>query len=385
MHAQAKAMTNNNAHAAGDDMTSTTQNYTILVIDDDEVDRQHLKRILNKAGYTPLLAASGKEGLELFSEHAVDCVLLDYFIPGTHGINTLDTIRQIDATLPVIMVTGQGDEMIAVDAMKHGAVDYLPKGELNQTLLETIISRAIDNAQMRRSMHYQKFQLENYAHLLTHEIREPLRTIRSHVRVVQSQCADSIGDVGRDHLRRISELVSDLDNLINSASISEEQQENDQVAKPIKLKFILRSAMDALEKELSEKKITIHHDNVPDIFVSPRLNQLFYSLFSLYARHAPEDSLHVKIQKQDKEWLFMLTPHGEDTIDTSAKGNFHQLIKQMEKEHPQDAISLQLCKGLLDAKGGKIWCNATNQLDQVYFCLPQGMVQQPSHRVSPQS
>lgn len=118
---------------------------SILTVDDDRVDRRVVKRLLSNS-YRVLEATSGTEALALLSHTPKPaCVLLDYRLPDMDGLMFLDTLAQNegDIHLPIIMVTGQGDELIAVEAMKRGAVDYLVKDQLETGLLEHAIQRAI--------------------------------------------------------------------------------------------------------------------------------------------------------------------------------------------------------------------------------------------------
>ena len=108
------------------------QHRIVLVVDDSLEDREVYRRYLeqdNKNSYTILEAESGEEGLEL-SAHSIDVVLLDFMLPDFDG---LELLRELKAkpnlkNLPVILLTGYGDETISVKAIKSGAQDYLVKG-----------------------------------------------------------------------------------------------------------------------------------------------------------------------------------------------------------------------------------------------------------------
>ena len=106
---------------------------TILVIDDNVDDRELCSRVLKKVLGDRLRlveAGSGERGLQAIEEHAPDCVLLDYSLPGHNGIEVLRRIRAKHAHLPVIMLTGQGNEAVAVMSMKEGAQDYIAKSAI---------------------------------------------------------------------------------------------------------------------------------------------------------------------------------------------------------------------------------------------------------------
>jgi len=112
----------------------------VLIIDDDMVDRLAIRRTILKFRPDAVVeeAGDGEEGLEHLRRNAYDCVLLDYRLPRRDGLTVLREIRAGGFQAPVIVLTGQGDEQLAVEIMKAGASDYLPKGALSpQTLAKS--------------------------------------------------------------------------------------------------------------------------------------------------------------------------------------------------------------------------------------------------------
>ena len=105
----------------------------ILVVEDDELDRMIMKRALNGSGMKHELtfAEDHESGKTAAAEKEYDCIFLDYNLPGGTGLELLKEIRAAKNTAPIILVTSQGDEKIAVEAMKNGANDYIPKSLLS--------------------------------------------------------------------------------------------------------------------------------------------------------------------------------------------------------------------------------------------------------------
>lgn len=100
---------------------------TVLVIDDEDNMRWVLERALGKAGYEVLTASRGSQGLELFSLHPVDLVLVDLKMPGMDGLAVLREIRRTGADVPILLFTAYATVPTAVEAMRVGATDYLRK------------------------------------------------------------------------------------------------------------------------------------------------------------------------------------------------------------------------------------------------------------------
>ena len=99
---------------------------TILVVDDDKSIRYSLKRMMEK-DFSILTAQNGEEALSRFSEHPPDLVIMDIKMPGRNGIEVLKEIKSIDPKSLVIIMTAYGTTETAIEAMKHGAFDYILK------------------------------------------------------------------------------------------------------------------------------------------------------------------------------------------------------------------------------------------------------------------
>ncbi|MDP3392845.1 sigma-54 dependent transcriptional regulator [Sediminibacterium sp.] len=109
---------------------------SILIIDDERAIRNVLKDILNNEGYTTDEATDGEEGLKKFKSSSFDLVLCDIKMPKIDGIEFLQKAKEINADVPIIIISGHGNIETAVDAVKKGAFDYIAKPpDLNRLLI----------------------------------------------------------------------------------------------------------------------------------------------------------------------------------------------------------------------------------------------------------
>jgi len=99
----------------------------ILVVDDEEIVLLSCERILAEEGYEVHTRLSGKEALELLAEEPFDLAIVDLKMPGMDGMELLRRIKQDYPHISVVMITGYSTVESAVEAMKAGAFDYLPK------------------------------------------------------------------------------------------------------------------------------------------------------------------------------------------------------------------------------------------------------------------
>jgi two-component system, NtrC family, nitrogen regulation response regulator NtrX len=133
--------------------------HKILIVDDESSIQQSLKGILDDEGYNTLVAGSGEDCLELLRKRAQDVVLLDIWLPGIDGLETLQKIRELDNAPEVIMISGHGTIETAVRATKLGAYDFLEKPlSIDKTLI--LIKNAIDSRNLRHENRDLKKQLQ---------------------------------------------------------------------------------------------------------------------------------------------------------------------------------------------------------------------------------
>ena len=100
----------------------------ILIVDDSRTSRKILTNILTAQGYTVVgEARDGKEGVEKFKELKPDIVTLDITMPVMDGLEALREIRELDSKVSIIMITAAGQKEKMVDAIKHGASEFITK------------------------------------------------------------------------------------------------------------------------------------------------------------------------------------------------------------------------------------------------------------------
>jgi DNA-binding NtrC family response regulator len=128
----------------------------VLVIDDAPVDRETYARFLRRDphhDYEILEAETGCDGLALLAEHEVDCIVLDFNLPDSDGLDILDELgASFRSEIPVVMLTGAGSEAIAVETMKRGCQDYVVKSDLSADVLLQTLENAIEKVRLRQEI-----------------------------------------------------------------------------------------------------------------------------------------------------------------------------------------------------------------------------------------
>lgn len=124
---------------------------SILVVDDEAGIRQQLAAILGDEGYAVSAAGSGEEALAALAREIYDLVLLDVWLPGADGIETLRQVRASGLDVPVVMISGAASSEVAVRAVREGAHDFLDKPLALERVLVTV-SNALAHARLRQRL-----------------------------------------------------------------------------------------------------------------------------------------------------------------------------------------------------------------------------------------
>jgi two-component system sensor histidine kinase/response regulator len=159
----------------------------VVVIDDDEVMRLSCEQILAKVGYRVESFANGYDGIRRLQEVRFPLLVVDIKMPELNGFEVIRTVREADPDLAIVVITGYATIDTAVDAMKAGAYDFLPKpftpGELRMIIARAFErSRLIKEAQRLRR---EKEEIERrFITLVSHQLKSPLVAVKQYLDVM---------------------------------------------------------------------------------------------------------------------------------------------------------------------------------------------------------
>src|SRR5690349_23366121 len=127
------------------------KNPVVMVVDDDSGVRNAMRILLKSVGIEATLYASAQEFLAAYQPSQPGCLVLDIRMPGMSGLELQQQLNLRGAVVPVIFMTGHGDIPMAVEAMQHGAFDFLQKPFRDQDLLDRI-QRALERDARNRAV-----------------------------------------------------------------------------------------------------------------------------------------------------------------------------------------------------------------------------------------
>jgi two-component system, LuxR family, response regulator FixJ len=151
---------------------------TIFVVDDDEGVRNSIRFLLKSVGLATKTLPSAGEFLETYKPRQPGCLVLDVRMPGMSGLELQQQLNLRGAIIPVIFITGHGDIPMAVEAMQHGAFDFLQKPFRDQDLIDRI-QRALERDSHNRGALAQHDRIRTRFESLTPREREVLSLMTS--------------------------------------------------------------------------------------------------------------------------------------------------------------------------------------------------------------
>lgn len=153
-----------------------TRPATVHVVDDDDAVRRSLRLLLKSVGLPTIAYASAQEFLAAWDSDQPGCLVLDVRMPGMSGIELQAELNQRGAIIPVIFISGHGDIPMAVEAIQHGAFDFLQKPFRDQDLIDRV-QRALASDTEHRQVLQQRETLRQRFESLTPREQEVLQLV----------------------------------------------------------------------------------------------------------------------------------------------------------------------------------------------------------------
>jgi len=401
----------------------TSKQYSILLIDDDEVDRMTIKRALKKANFSANLteAGNGKQALaclehsrknsslasvklELSNKIAnhyftFDLVLLDYLLPDVDGLKLITSIKNLNFTIPIIVLTGQGDEEIAVEMMKAGAADYLSKDKLESNSLTKAIDGAIRiyeaekavtlaNNRLRASNELlviknqelerqkQQIKLQNiqlqesydlkseFLATMSHELRTPMNAIMGFSQLLLRQYPDPLSLQQQNLVQRILNNSKNLLDMINEMLDFSKIEAGKLELNPhqFDLEYLIKLTVEELRSLVVQKEldlvVTVELDESLLFQDSNFTKRIIINLLSNAIKFTESGVITVKARSLDSEKIAIavsdtgigIAPKDCDKIFQA----FRQADQTFTRQHSGTGLGLAITQSLVKMMKGTI-------------------------------
>jgi len=339
----------------------------ILVIDDEEAMRDSCALVLTKDGFQAETAETGQFGLEKARELRPAVALIDLKMPGISGFEVLERLKDIDPQIIPIVITGYATVDSAVEAMKKGAYDFLPK-PFTPEELRIIIRRALERRQLaieaetlRRE---KKLMEESFITMVSHQLRSPLVAIQQYFEVILAGMAGQVDETQKSMILRARERLDGLLRLINDwldmARINKGQIVDK--FKPVALNALLEKQVEFLKPLAQDYGVTLELSPVgqPALVLGDEqtLDQVFSNLISNAIKYnRPGGSVAISLRKEDE----FVVADIKDTGIGIAKEHLPFLFDQFYRLHRGEdqrlkgtGLGLSIAKKIVEAHNGTI-------------------------------
>ena len=349
----------------------------LLLVDDDEVDRLTVKRLLRQAGVVASFeeCADWKCVLEAAQQHEFDCAILDYHLPGTDGLELLRTLRNSSVNVPVVALTGLGDEEVAVELMKAGAADYLNKNTLTPERLERSLRYAIalhraeeDRRLLLEREHQARLQAQaanrakdEFLATLSHELRTPLNAILGWARLLSTGQLDAATSKRAiEIIDRNSRLQARLiEDLLDISRIITGKLRLD--FRAVEVRSVIEGALDAVRPAAEARRVALEC-KVGDgdaILCDPgRMQQVIWNLLSNAIKFTPPDgSVTLTTTRSNGNVVITVRDTGMG-IDPDFLPHVFDRFRQQDpattRSHGGLGLGLSIVRHLVELHGGTV-------------------------------
>ncbi len=373
----------------------------LLLVDDDEVDRMAICRALNRAEIAVQVTevTHARQAIERLRNEAYDCVFLDYRLPEQDGLSLIRQLRAEGVVIPLVVLTGQGDEQIAVDLMKAGASDYLVKTLVSPDRLSLLLRNALrvyaaeqrearvqeELRQTNSLLTRQNEELENqrryiedqnlklleayrvkseFLATMSHELRTPLNAILGFSQILESQSKGQLNPPQAEMVSRILTNGKNLLNLVNDIlDLSKlEAQRLTLTPAPIDLHRLIQATLSDLHSLANGKALRLESSlNLSDPVVvndEHRLRQVLTNLVSNAIKFSDRGFVRVTVQSADPDHITVTV---EDTGIGIAPDQmphifeaFRQVDQSIRRRRPGTGLGLAIVHSLVTIMGGTI-------------------------------
>ncbi|MBE9574217.1 MAG: response regulator [Proteobacteria bacterium] len=339
----------------------------ILVVDDEKVIRDSCTRILTTEGHIIKSAENGNIGLEVFREFHPDLVLVDLKMPGKSGMDVLEEIESIDPNVVQIVITGYATVSSAVDAMKRGAYDFIPKPFTPEEIL-LIVGRGLEKRRLLLESEALKVEHErirrNMISLVSHELRAPLAATVQYLEVILGGMAGEIPSEAKEMIVRcdirLQEMLELLRKWLNLATFdSPKMAEHFQ---DISLSDIATESIELMKSLAEEKKISLILEtskDLPPIKGSKvSLEEIFNNLISNAIKYNKAGGwVKVILYGREEEVWVEISDNGSGIDEEHLSRIFDEFYRVDGRRNAPikgSGLGLSIVKKMVDAHGGMI-------------------------------
>jgi len=384
--------------------------FSMLAVDDNTSDLDVLRRLIRRipSWEVELRTSSDPvEALALLQDRPADIVVVDYRLGALNGVQVLEQARKNGFEGACIIMTGQGDERVAAEAMRSGASDYMPKADLTVQSLQRAVGNAIERSRLQialgvhrrrlefanRDLQRRNSEIQSFYHTLSHELKTPLTSAREFVSILLEGLAGPLTPSQTEYLGFVKESCDQMRVCLNDI-LDVARMETGRLSlrrAPQDFTVLVRRTMMSFESRARDSKITLHEcvaPGLPKADVDPhRISQVLGNLVDNALKFTPEGGavrISVGTDPSEPKWIRVSVSDTGKGIPAEHRANVFDRLYQVRDGSEQSRMGLGLglfiCKEIVRLHGGEISVESeVGKGTTVRFTCPAILVEQASN------
>jgi signal transduction histidine kinase len=357
--------------------------FSMLALDDSAADLDALRRLVRKIpGWEVDLRTSNDpvEALALLQDRAADVVLIDYRLGAVNGVQLVEQARETGFQGAYILLTGQGDERVAAEAIRSGASDYMPKEDLTIASLQRAVGNALERSRLqialgehRRRLEWanhdlqrRNSEIQSFYHTLSHELKTPLTSAREFVSILMEGLAGPLTPTQIEYLAYVKESCDQMTVCLNDI-LDITRMETGRLSfkpGPQDLAALVRRTVASFAGRARESGVALEEHlaaGLPAAFVDPhRFAQVLGNLVDTALKFTAAGAVRIQVglEPTDPAWIRVSVSDTGKGIPEEQRVNVFERLYQVRdgSEHSRTGLGLGLfiCREIVRLHGGDI-------------------------------
>jgi len=364
----------------------------IIVIDDDETMRRACGAALGRAGYQVETFADGPSGLKRIEQVRPGLIVVDLKMPGMGGMEVIDHAKEIDRDMVVIVITGFATVSTAVEAMKAGAYDFIPK-PFTAEELRVIIARGVERHRLaleaKRLRAEKEAQARKFVTFVSHQLQSPLGAVRQYLDVLLHLMGDDVPEQQRTWIRRSSNKINQMNAIIRDW-LTLSKVEAGQLATQrclVRWPELVAEVLEGHALATEAKQVTLHSEvpeNLPPVIGDPpALKMLLSNLVSNgieYNRAGGRVTIRAAVDTRTVSLLVSdtgvgIAPEHQDHVFEE----FYRVVGEGAERTSGTGMGLPICRKIAEELDGEITLTSRpGQGSTFTVVLPRGPADTPA-------
>lgn len=363
---------------------------SVLLIEDNpgDADLVRLRLVEGQAPVKVNCVNRLADGLASLSVETPSVVLLDLNLPDSRGAETFRKVIEHAPNVPIVVLSGQDDEVLAMKAVHQGVQDYLVKSNLSSKHLDRAIRYAVERQALVRALEMtQKRQLEfknQFLSHVSHELRTPLTCIHQYVTLILDGLTGPVSPDQHDHLKTVLKSVNQLHAMIRDLLEATRAESGKMRVEPrcISIRELVRQTIAMMKPIADEKHISLEtgmERNLPLVHADPdRVLEVLINLVDNAIKFTPEDGtvmLQSNVVEADADFVYVAVSDTGRGISPEAKSLIFERLYQdgdsVDNNRSGLGLGLFICREIVKLHQGRIWVSSERGQGSTFtFTLP---------------